>query len=134
MFQKIAHIGIAVKDLKKSLELFSSLLGHQASHFEVVEDQKVNSAIIPVGDTLIELLEPTSSDSFIAKFIDMRGEGIHHISFVVNDIVAELARLKKAGFQLIDEKPRKGADNFLVAFIHPKSSNNVLIEISQKVS
>ncbi len=133
MFGKIAHIGIAVKDLKKTTALFSTLFSVRPTHTEHVEDQHVNTAMFSVGETSIELLEPTAPDSSIAKFIDKRGEGMHHISFVVEDIVKELARLKGAGFQLIDEHPRKGADHCLVAFLHPKSTNGVLIEISQKI-
>ncbi|HEY6952475.1 MAG TPA: methylmalonyl-CoA epimerase [Bacteroidota bacterium] len=132
MTRTISHIGIAVKDLDKSVELFSALLGEKPDHTERVEDQKVNSAMFTFGDTAIELLAATAPDSAIAKFVEKRGEGMHHVSFVVDDIVRELDRLKKAGFQLIDETPRKGADNYLVAFIHPKSANGVLIEISQK--
>ncbi len=134
MFGTIAHIGIAVKDLKKSIDLYSTLFGAMPTHTERVEDQHVHSAMFSFGGTSIELLEATSPDSSIAKFIEKRGEGMHHVSFIVNDIVKELARLKSAGFQLIDEHPRKGADNYLVAFIHPKSANSVLIEISQKIS
>ena len=133
MFGKIAHIGIAVKDLRKTSELYSSLFGARPTHTEHVEDQHVNTAMFSFGETSIELLEPTAPDSAIAKFIDKRGEGMHHISFFVDDIVGELARLRDAGFQLIDERPRKGADHCLVAFLHPKSTNGVLIEISQKV-
>ena len=134
MFGRIAHIGIAVKDLKKSIELYSTLFGTKPIHAEHVGEQQVNSAVFSFGGTSIELLESTAPESPIAKFIEKRGEGMHHVSFVVDDIVEELARLKKAGFQLIDEHPRKGADNYLVAFVHPKSSNGVLIEISQKSS
>ena len=133
MFGKVAHIGIAVKDLKKSVRLLTTLFGVGPVHTERVEEQKVNSAMFSFGETSVELLESTAPDSFIAKFIEKRGEGMHHISFVVDDIVAELARLKEAGFQLIDDQPRRGADNYLVAFVHPKSANDVLIEISQKV-
>jgi methylmalonyl-CoA/ethylmalonyl-CoA epimerase len=108
------------------------LFGTKPVHTERVEEQKVNSALFSFGGTSIELLESTSPDSFIAKFIEKRGEGMHHVSFVVDDIVEELARLKEAGFQLIDERPHRGAQNYLVAFVHPKSANGVLIEISQK--
>ena len=134
MFDKIAHIGIAVKDLKKSTDLYSRLFNAKPTHTECVEDQHIHSAMFSFGETSIELLEATSPDSAIAKFIEKRGEGMHHVSFLVEDIVKELARLKSAGFQLIDEHPRKGADNYLVAFIHPKSITGVLIEISQKMS
>jgi methylmalonyl-CoA/ethylmalonyl-CoA epimerase len=131
--RSVAHIGIAVKDLEQSIDLFSRLLGVSPEHREEVADQKVNTAMFSFGDTAIELLEPTSSESTIARFIEKRGEGIHHVSLVVDDIVKELERLKREGFQLIDERPRKGADNCLVAFVHPKSANGVLIELSQKI-
>jgi methylmalonyl-CoA/ethylmalonyl-CoA epimerase len=133
MFGKIAHVGIAVKDLERSIELLSRLYGTKPNHRERVDDQQVNSAMFSFGDTSVELLESTAPDSAIAKFIEKRGEGMHHLSFAVDDITAELARLRKAGFQLIDERPRKGAGNCLVAFLHPKSTNGVLIEISQKL-
>ena len=134
MFGSIAHIGIAVRDLKKAVELYSTLFGGAPVHTERVEEQHVNTAMFSFGGTSVELLESTAPGSFIAKFIDKRGEGMHHVSFMVDDIVAELERLRKAGFQLIDEKPRKGADNCLVAFIHPKSANGVLIELGQKLA
>jgi methylmalonyl-CoA/ethylmalonyl-CoA epimerase len=133
MFGKIAHIGIAVNDLEKSIDLLSRLFGTKPNHRERVDDQEVNSAMFSFGSTSVELLESTAPGSSIAKFIEKRGEGMHHLSFEVEDIAAELARLKKAGFELIDERPRKGADNCLVAFLHPKSTNGVLIEISQKL-
>ena len=133
MFGKIAHIGIAVKDLNKSIGLFSTIIGSKPIHVERVEDQHVNTAMFSFGDLSIELLESTSPGSSIATFIEKRGEGMHHLSFAVEDIALELDRLKKEGFQLIDEHPRKGADNCLVAFLHPKSTNGVLIEISQKI-
>ena len=133
MFGKIAHIGIAVKDLKKSIDLFSAIVGSEPNHVERVEDQHVNTAMFSIGDSSIELLESTSPESSIAAFIEKRGEGMHHLSFAVDNIVEELDRLRKLGFQLIDDRPRKGADNCLVAFIHPKSTNGVLIEISQKM-
>jgi methylmalonyl-CoA/ethylmalonyl-CoA epimerase len=133
MFSKIAHIGIAVKDLNKSIELFSTIVGSKPTHVERVEDQHVNTAMFSLGDSSIELLESISPGSSIASFIEKRGEGMHHLSFAVEDIAHELDRLKKEGFQLIDEQPRKGADNCLVAFLHPKSTNGVLIELSQKI-
>ena len=133
MFGKIAHIGIAVNDLDKSIDLLSRMFGTKPNQRERVDDQQVNSAMFSFGNISVELLESTAPGSSIAKFIEKRGEGMHHLSFVVDDITAELARLRKAGFQLIDEQPRKGADNCLVAFLHPKSTNGVLIEISQKL-
>ncbi len=132
MFKAVAHIGIAVRDLKASKQLFESLLGVGPEHEESVPDQKVNTAMFRMGESGIELLEATSPESPVSKFIEKRGEGIHHISFMVDDILLELKRLKQAGFQLIDEQPRRGADRCLVAFLHPKSTNGVLIELSQK--
>ncbi len=132
MFDKVSHIGIAVKDLQASMELFSRLLGKQADHIEDVPDQKVKTAIFTVGSSSIELTQGTDSASPVTRFLEKRGEGVHHVSFVVDDIEQELVRLKGAGFQLIDERPRVGADGFLVAFLHPRSTNGVLIEISQK--
>ena len=127
----IAHIGIAVKDLEASKKLFGSLTGSAASHEETVADQKVRTAMFAFGETSLELLEGTAPDSPITRFIEKRGEGIHHIAIVVDDLESELLRLKQEGFQLIDEHPRMGAGNMLVAFLHPKSTNGVLIELSQ---
>jgi len=132
MFKSVAHIGIAVRDLGESKKLFERLFGARPEHEESVADQKVITAMFRMGEAGIELLEGTAPESAISKFVGKRGEGIHHISFAVDDIVAELRRLKQAGFQLIDEHPRPGADNCLVAFLHPKSTNGVLIELSQK--
>ena len=131
MAQKIAHIGIAVKDLEASKELFRKLTGSEVVHEETVPDQHVRTALFHVGASAIELLEATSEESAIAKFLAKRGEGMHHIALVVDDIEAELQRLKRDGFQLVDEQPRMGAGNMLVAFLHPKSTNGVLIELSQ---
>jgi methylmalonyl-CoA/ethylmalonyl-CoA epimerase len=102
-------------------------------HTEEVSEQKVRATFFKIGEGGIELLEPTSPDSTIAKFIEKRGEGVHHLSFEVDDIDAELARLKREGFQLIDEKPRIGADGYRIAFVHPKSTNGVLVEISERI-
>lgn len=130
---KIEHIGIAVKSLKDSNELFSRLFG--ASHYKIeeVEREGVNTSFFKVGDSKIELLEATNEDSPIAKFINKKGEGIHHIAFDVTDIEVEIKRLKKEGFKVLNETPKKGADNKLVAFLHPKSSNGVLIELCQEI-
>ena len=133
MYKRLTHIGIAVRDLDRSAALFSSLLGKQLEHSEEVPDQRVRATFFRVGEAGIELLEPTSSDSPIAKFIDKRGEGVHHLSFEVDDIDHEIARLKQEGFELIDERPRMGADGYRIAFLHPKSTNGVLVEISQKM-
>jgi methylmalonyl-CoA/ethylmalonyl-CoA epimerase len=133
MYKHLAHIGIAVKDLGKSAAIFSTLFGMDEGHTEEVAEQKVRASFFKIGESGIELLEATSPDSTIAKFIEKRGEGIHHLSFEVDDIEAEVARLKKEGFQLIDDKPRLGADGYRIAFLHPKSTNGVLVEISQKM-
>jgi methylmalonyl-CoA/ethylmalonyl-CoA epimerase len=133
MGRRIAHIGIAVRDLKTSVPLFSKLLGKPPDHTEKVEDQQVHTAMFVLKESAFELLEPASPDSVIAKYIAKRGEGVHHISIYVDDIKGELSRLKQEGFQLVDEKPRKGANHCLVAFVHPKSTNGVLIELAQKV-
>jgi methylmalonyl-CoA/ethylmalonyl-CoA epimerase len=132
VLKTVAHIGIAVRNLKASKQIFEKLFGAGPEHEESVVDQKVNTAMFRMGESGIELLEGTSPESAISKFIEKRGEGIHHISFMVDDIVLELRQLKQAGFQLIDERPRPGADGCLVAFLHPKSTNGVLIELSQK--
>lgn len=131
MIKRIAHIGIAVKDVADAQQTFQALLNLQPSHVERVESQKVDVSSFHVADTNIELTQGISEDSPISKFIEKRGEGIHHMAFEVDDIHAELARLKAAGIRLIDEEPRMGADNFLVAFIHPKSAGGVLVELCQ---
>ena len=133
MYKRLTHIGIAVNDLDKSSKLFSKLFGTDAGHSEEVSDQKVKATFFRVGEGGIELLQSTGADSSIAKFIAKRGEGIHHLSFEVDDIESEITRLKKEGFQMIDDEPRMGADGYRVAFLHPKSTNGVLVEISQKV-
>lgn len=132
MFEKVHHIGIAVKELEESIEVFEKLLGSTVIEREVVEHQNVRLAMLGVGENKIELLEATNPDSPIAKFIDKKGPGIHHICFEVEDIVKELERLREHGFELIDQKPRRGADGCLVAFIHPKSTNGVLCELCQR--
>lgn len=133
MYKRLTHIGIAVKSLENSSELFTKLFGMNEGHTEEVTEQKVKATFFRIDGGSIELLEPTSPDSAIAKFIEKRGEGVHHLSFEVDDIEAEIVRLKKEGFQMIDEKPRVGADGYRIAFLHPKSTNGVLIEISQKL-
>lgn len=132
MFKNLSHVGIAVKNISESLNIFTKIFGATDVHKETVIDQKVNVAMLEVGGAHIELLEGTSADSPISKFIEKKGEGIHHLSFEVEDIERELARLKESGVQLIDEKPRLGAGGHLIAFVHPKSTNGVLIELSQK--
>lgn len=133
MYKRLTHIGIAVKSTDTSSVLFAKLLGKAKEHTEEIADQKVKATFFRIGEGGIELLEPTSPDSPIAKFIAKRGEGVHHLSFEVDDIEAEIARLKKEGFQMIDERPRDGADGFRVAFLHPKATNGVLVEIGQKL-
>ncbi len=130
---KIEHIGIAVKDLNESNKLFASLLGMPHYKIETVESEGVNTSFFQSGPNKIELLEATNSNSPIAKFIEKKGEGIHHIAFAVDDIEKELKRLEEEGFQLINSIPKKGADNKLVAFLHPKSTNGVLIELCQDI-
>ena len=129
----IEHIGIAVKNLKDSNALFSKLFGKPHYKEEAVESEGVNTSFFKVGSNKIELLEATNPDSPIAKFIEKKGEGIHHIAFDVDDIEAEIKRLKNEGFIVLNETPKRGADNKLVAFLHPKSSNGVLIELCQEI-
>jgi len=131
--KKIEHIGIAVKNLEVSNLIFEKLLGAPAYKFEDVESEGVSTSFFATGPNKIELLAATNSDSPIAKFIEKKGEGIHHIAFDVEDIVSEIARLKKEGFVVLNEVPKKGADNKLVAFLHPKSTNGVLIELCQEI-
>ena len=131
--QHIEHIGIAVKNLNFSNDLFTKLLGSTPYKQEGVESEGVMTSFFQTGQTKIELLEATNLDSPIAKFIEKKGEGIHHIAFEVADIVAEMARLKSEGFILLNEVPKKGADNKLVCFLHPKGTNSVLVELCQSV-
>lgn len=130
---RIEHIGIAVKNISDSNKLFESLLGAPAYKIEKVESEHVSTSFFKVGENKIELLEATSPDSAIAKFIEKKGEGIHHIAFEVADIYKEIARLKEQGFQLISDVPKKGADNKLVCFLHPRSANGVLVELCQEI-
>lgn len=130
---KIEHIGIAVSNLNKSEKLFEKLLDTLAYKTETVESEHVKTMFFQTGDAKIELLEATNSASSIAKFIEKKGEGIHHIAFEVDDIVTEIARLKKEGFLVLNEFPKKGADNKLVAFLHPKTTNSILIELCQEI-
>ncbi|VXB37356.1 Methylmalonyl-CoA epimerase [Flavobacterium sp. 9R] len=130
---KIEHIGIAVKDLQASNLLFEKLFGAPAYKEEVVVSEGVKTSFFQNGPNKIELLEATNPESPIAKFIEKKGEGIHHIAFDVTDIVAEIARLEGEGFVVLNPTPKKGADNKLVAFLHPKSTNGVLIELCQEI-
>ena len=131
--RKIEHIGIAVKDLKSANELYKSLLGTEHYKEESVEIEGVVTSFFKVGDTKVELLEAANPESPIAKFIEQRGQGIHHIAFEVQNINEEMDRLKKLGFTFTKNTPSKGADNKLVCFVHPKSANGVLIELCQEM-
>jgi methylmalonyl-CoA/ethylmalonyl-CoA epimerase len=130
---KIEHIGIAVKSLEISNEVFAKILNTLPYKSEEVISEGVNTSFFKMGDSKIELLEATKVDSPIAKFIEKKGEGIHHIAFDVSDILSEMERLKNEGFVLLNTEPKKGADNKLVCFLHPKSSNGVLIELCQEI-
>jgi len=127
--QKVEHIGIAVKSITNSMPLFEKLLNSQCYKTELVETEKVNTAFFQTGSTKIELLESTDPDGVVAKFIAKKGEGLHHIAFEVTDIESEMERLKGEGFILLNDKPKPGADNKLVCFLHPKTTNGVLIEL-----
>ena len=133
MDYKVEHIGIAVKDLATSISLFEQLLGSPCYKTESVESEAVNTAFFLQKSTKIELLESSHPEGAIAKFIDKKGEGMHHIAFEVPDIIAEMERLKKHGFTLLSETPKKGADNKLICFVHPKETNGVLIELCQSI-
>ena len=133
IMDKIEHIGIAVKDLRAANEVYQSLLGFAPYKTEEVEAEGVNTSFFKCGESKIELLAATDPESPIAKFIEKRGEGVHHIAFAVEDIVAEMARLKNEGFVVLNETPKKGADNKLVAFLHPKSAYGVLVELCQEI-
>ena len=128
---KIDHIGIAVKSLSSAARVYENLIGLKVSGYDQVDEQGVRVAMLNIGETRIELLEPTGPDSPIEKFMAKRGEGIHHIAVSVDDIEAELERLKASGVRLIDEKPRRGAHNTKIAFIHPSSAYGVLLELVQ---
>src|SRR6185369_9677289 len=128
---KINHLGIATKGIDEALKFWSDALGLENVHTEVVEDQKVRVAMLPIGESRVELLEPTSDDSPISKFLEKRGGGIHHIAVEVDDIETSLNQLKDRGAKLIDESPRIGAEGCLVAFVHPSASGGVLLELVQ---
>ena len=130
---KIEHIGIAVKNIEQSNDLFTKLFNKSPYKLEKVESEGVSTSFFMLGESKIELLEATNPESAIAKFIDKKGEGIHHIAFEVQDIYAEMERLKNEGFTLLNEQPKKGADNKLICFLHPKSSNGVLVELCQEI-
>lgn len=130
---KVEHIGLAVKSFEQSIPLFEQLLSTPCYKTEMVASEKVNTAFFQVGETKIELLESTDPEGVIAKFIEKKGEGMHHIAFEVADIEAEMKRLSDLGFQLLNPIPKQGADNKLVCFLHPKGTNGVLIELCQEV-
>lgn len=129
---KVEHIGIAVKDLQDAVPLFEKLLNANCYKTELVAGEKVNTAFFQMGESKIELLESTDPDGVIAKFIERKGEGLHHIAFEVADIKAEMKRLQSEGFILLNEEPKPGADNKLICFLHPKATNGVLIELCQE--
>ncbi|PKD43427.1 methylmalonyl-CoA epimerase [Rhodohalobacter barkolensis] len=127
----IDHIGIAVKNLDEAVKTYEKILNTTCYKREVVEGEKVDTAFLQTGESKVELLGGTSPDSVINTYIEKRGEGIHHVAFEVDDIIAEMKRLKEEGFTLLNEKPKKGADNKLVAFLHPKGNHGVLVELCQ---
>jgi methylmalonyl-CoA/ethylmalonyl-CoA epimerase len=131
--QHLEHIGIAVKELAVSVPLFEKLLNSPCYKTETVESEAVRTAFFQTGQTKIELLESTTSDGVIARYVEKKGEGIHHLAFAVADIHAEMKRLQNEGFVLLNPEPKKGADNKLVCFLHPKGTNGVLIEICQEI-
>mgnify|MGYP003384152947 FL=1 len=132
--KKIEHIGIAVKDLEAANEVYTKLFGEAPYKTETVESEGVSTSFFKIGESKVELLEATKEDSAIAKFIERKGEGIHHIAFAVSDIKAEMERMRNEGFIVLNDAPKKGADNKLVCFLHPKSTNGVLIELCQEIS
>jgi methylmalonyl-CoA/ethylmalonyl-CoA epimerase len=131
MINKISHLGIAVKDLKTASEMYKKLLNSEPSETEYVAEQKVNVIKFKIGESTIELLEGTSEDSPITKYIEKRGEGIHHVAYETDDIKADLGRLNDSGFELINKEPRTGSDSMLIAFVKPKSVGGVLTELCQ---
>ncbi len=130
---KIEHIGIAVKDIAKSNSLFATIFKNGPYKEEVVESEAVKTSFFQLGDSKVELLEATAESSAIHKYIEKRGEGIHHIAFEVEDIHAEMERLRGEGFRILNEQPKRGADNKLVCFVHPKDANGVLVELCQEI-
>ena len=133
MILRVEHIGIAVKEMNAANKLFESLLGLSNYKLEEVQSEGVSTSFFKTGESKIELLEATSEDSPIAKFISKKGEGIHHIAFETNDIISEMERLRALGFELLSEVPKKGADNKLICFLHPRSTNGVLVELCQEI-
>jgi methylmalonyl-CoA/ethylmalonyl-CoA epimerase len=133
MIKKIEHIGIAVKDLNSSNDLFKKLFGKEHYKMEIVESEGVSTSFFMLGETKIELLEAKTETSAIAKFIEKKGEGIHHIAYEVDNIFEEMDRLKSEGFEVLNKEPKNGADNKLIFFLHPKSTNGVLVELCQEI-
>ncbi|HEY0434347.1 MAG TPA: methylmalonyl-CoA epimerase [Chitinophagaceae bacterium] len=129
--KKLEHVGIAVKSLKVSVPLFEKLLSTPCYKTEEVSSENVITAFFDAGSSKVELLESTAADGIIAKFIEKRGEGLHHVAFEVTDLVAEVARLKNDGFEFLNETPKQGADNKLICFLHPRSTNGLLVELCQ---
>jgi methylmalonyl-CoA/ethylmalonyl-CoA epimerase len=130
---KIEHLGIAVKDIEASIKVYETLLNTSCYKLEEVESEGVKTAFFKIGESKIELLQATNQQSAVAKFIEKKGQGVHHIAFDVTDINAEIKRLQKEGFELIHTEPKKGADNKLIAFLHPKSTDGVLVELCQEI-
>jgi methylmalonyl-CoA epimerase len=134
MLNKVDHVAIAVHDLEAAVEYYRVMYGVEPVHREVIEDQMVSEALIPVGESLIELLMPTSPESTVAKFLERNGEGMHHVGFEVPDIVGALDRLRSEGARLIDEAPRRGSRGAQIAFVHPKGGHGTLVELVQEGS
>ena len=133
MIEKIEHIGIAVKNLEEANKIYEQLLGTPPYKMETVDSEGVNTSFFKTGESKVELLQATEEESAITKFIAKKGEGIHHIAFAVKDIYKEIKRLKEEGYTIINESPKKGADNKLVCFVHPKNTKGVLIELCQEI-
>lgn len=130
----IDHIGIAVKDIDNAIQTYEKILNRSCDKIEIVESEKVKTAFFQTGESKVELLGATEPGSVIAKYVDRKGEGLHHVAFEVEDIYAELERLRNEGFTVLNEQPKDGADNKLVAFVHPKDNNGVLVELCQAKS
>jgi len=133
MIKKIEHVGIAVKDLEKSNELFKKLLGQTSYKTETVESENVTTSFFKIGEQKIELLKSTAENSSVSRFLDRRGEGMHHLALHVEDIPKEIQRLENEGFSFVSKTPVKGADNKMIVFLHPKTTNGVLIELCQEI-
>jgi len=134
VFRKIEHLGIAVENIEDSLKIYESLIGTSCYKVEIVESEAVKTAFLQIGESKIELLQATHTESAVAKYLSKKGKGIHHIAFDVEDIESEIARLSSSGFELIHRTPKSGADNKLIAFLHPKSTDGILVELCQEKS